>query len=123
MGEDVWDVAVIGGGPAGAAAARLLAAWGRATVIVTRGSARHPLDCSGGAGVVARDGWRRPVDGARTTALVAVWNRDSSWNVADETHTIVESYAQGWAWSVPVSPSERFVTVMTDPALTDLGGR
>jgi flavin-dependent dehydrogenase len=37
------DVAVIGGGPAGAAAARLLSLWGRRVVVLTRGSNPRPL--------------------------------------------------------------------------------
>jgi 2-polyprenyl-6-methoxyphenol hydroxylase-like FAD-dependent oxidoreductase len=34
----------------------------------------------------------------------------------DWTHTIVESYGGGWAWSVPISETRRHVTVMVDPA-------
>jgi 2-polyprenyl-6-methoxyphenol hydroxylase-like FAD-dependent oxidoreductase len=38
----------------------------------------------------------------------------------DETHTLVESYHGGWAWSVPVSRSRRYVTAMVDPSLTSV---
>ena len=86
---------------------------------------RCVLDCSGRAGVVARDGWRRASAGARTMAVVGIWERDDGWSalVPDETHTIVESYAGGWAWSVPISATRRYFTVMIDPELTRLPGR
>jgi len=38
----------------------------------------------------------------------------------DETHTLVESYPGGWAWSVPVSRARRYVTAMVDPSLTSV---
>jgi flavin-dependent dehydrogenase len=81
------------------------------------------LDCSGRSGVVARRGWRRPEPGGRTTAVVGVWERAAPWPVADDTHTLVESYDGGWAWSVPVSATRRYVTVMLDPAVSELPHR
>ncbi|MFN2566531.1 MAG: NAD(P)/FAD-dependent oxidoreductase, partial [Gemmatimonadaceae bacterium] len=93
-------------------------AGGRDTV-----RARWVLDCTGRAGLLARRRWRRPEPGARTLAIVATWDRRGGWDVADETHTLVESYDGGWAWSVPVSTSRRYVTVMVDPALTSVAGR
>ena len=86
-------------------------------------SSRWLLDASGRAGVLARRGLRKPEVAARTTALVAVWESKTRWPTEDDTHTLVESYAGGWAWSVPVSAGRRFVTVMVDPRLTELGGR
>src|SRR4029079_5500189 len=35
----------------------------------------------------------------------------------------VESYDDGWAWSVPVTPTRRYVTVMLDPRQSDLPTR
>ena len=81
------------------------------------------LDCSGRSGVVARRGWRRPEPGGRTTAVIGVWESATPWPVADDTHTLVESYDGGWAWSVPVSATRRYVTVMLDPAVSDLPNR
>jgi len=43
--------------------------------------------------------------------------------MVDDTHTLVESYDGGWAWSVPVSSTRRYVTVMVDPALTSVRSR
>ena len=78
------------------------------------------LDCSGRAGVIAKQGLRQPVAGRRTLALVRVWTSAKSWDLPDPSHTLVESYQDGWAWSIPVSPTERHTTVMVDPTLTDL---
>jgi len=84
--------------------------------------ARWVLDCSGRSGVVARRDWRRPSTTARTIALVGVWERPV-WRIADATHTLVESFAGGWGWSVPVSATRRYVTVMLDPAVTEIPSR
>lgn len=78
------------------------------------------LDCSGRAGVIARRGHRLADRTRATVALVGVWRLDDPWDVPDPTHTLVESYADGWAWSVPVSGTDRYVTVMVDPRTTDL---
>jgi flavin-dependent dehydrogenase len=84
--------------------------------------ARWVLDCSGRSGVVARREWRRPSATARTIALVGVWERPG-WRIEEMTHTLVESYAGGWGWSVPVSENRRYVTVMLDPAITEIPTR
>lgn len=86
-------------------------------------SARWVFDCSGRSGVVARHGWRRMEPAARTIAVVGIWERQAPWPVDDDTHTLVESYDEGWAWSVPVSSSRRYVTVMLDPSITSIPGR
>ena len=81
------------------------------------------LDCTGRSGLLARQGMRRPEDGGRTMAISGIWERAGSWAIDDQTHTLVESYQRGWAWSVPVSPSRRFVTVMVDPSRTAIASR
>ena len=84
-------------------------------------AARWVLDCTGRSGLLARRGWRRADSAGRTLAVVGVWERDGGWDsLADETHTLVESYDGGWAWSVPVSRERRYVTVMVDPSLTTI---
>lgn len=75
--------------------------------------ARWVLDCSGRGGVLARRGFRRPTEGQATLALYALWH-SNDWDLPDETHTVVESFHDGWAWSVPVSRQERYVTAMID---------
>ena len=78
------------------------------------------LDCTGRTGTIARAmNVRRYDAGARTIALAGEWSSDS-WQVADNTHTIVESYADGWMWSVPTSPTVRHVSAMIDPQRSDL---
>ncbi len=83
-------------------------------------AARWVLDCSGRAGVIARQDLRKGEEGYDTLALVGVWRCEGRWDVPHQTHTLVESYKDGWAWSVPVSPSLRYVTVMVDPDVTQL---
>ena len=83
-------------------------------------AARFVLDCSGRAGVVARRGFRRHAAGRTTLALAAVWSRRGGWGLDDESHTLVESYGDGWAWSVPVTAERRYFTVMVDPRVTRL---
>lgn len=83
--------------------------------------ARWVLDCTGRAGLTARQGWRQAEPGLRTTALVATWEQEN-WPVADVSHTLVESCGDGWAWSVPESSTRRQVAVMIDPVLTPLRG-
>lgn len=85
--------------------------------------ARWVLDCSGRSGVVARLGWRRPIPRLRTLALAAVWEHAGGWPHIDPTHTLVESTADGWAWSIPTSATQRHVTMMLDPRLTSIATR
>jgi len=86
-------------------------------------SARWVLDCTGRAGLTARHGWRVPQPALRTTALVAAWECPGGWPAEAASHTLVESHAGGWSWSVPLSARRRQVTVMVDPTLTPLAGR
>src|SRR5207237_10158673 len=76
--------------------------------------ARYVLDCSGRAGVVARRGWRRTERRYRTIAIAAEWE-STAWPANEHVRTIVESYRDGWAWSVPLSATRRQFTVMVDP--------
>jgi flavin-dependent dehydrogenase len=86
---------------------------------VVRYRARHVLDCSGRAGVVARHGLRR-ASPYRTTAIVAEWETPR-WPAAERERTFIESYADAWAWSVPLSATRRQCTVMIDPAFSRRG--
>jgi len=81
------------------------------------------LDCTGRSGIIAKRGLRTSATTGRTIAVAGIWQRDDTWPVPDDTHTLVESYDGGWAWSVPVRDGTRFVTVMLDPSVTELPGR
>ena len=82
---------------------------------------RFVLDCSGRAGVVARR-YRRPEPGYRTCALVGVWSAPAGWDLPDDTHTVVETYDEGWMWSVPISPTIRHVGAMVGRAAPSAAG-
>lgn len=79
------------------------------------------IDCTGRTGLMSRAGSGRVATGARTMAIVGTWERRPHWKLANETHTHVESYPGGWAWSVPLSRTRRQITVMLDPSRTDVG--
>ena len=78
------------------------------------------LDASGRSGVLARHGMRRPFTGAATLALAASWVDSADWDLPDPSHTLVEGYEDGWAWSVPLLERRRFLAVMVDPLHTEL---
>lgn len=115
----------------GALEAAMLDEAARAGVAIERVAGGDPplhsfvLDCSGRSGVLARaKGLRQYDHGPRTIALVGLWRRDSPWPVPDDTHTLVESYETGWAWSVPTAASgpgaRRHIAVMVDPQRSEL---
>ena len=88
----------------------------------------HPdgfvLDCTGRSGVVARaTRVREFIEGPRTIALVGVWWRDGGWAVPDDSQTLIESYGDGWMWSVPSAPGLRHIAAMVDPQRSDLTRR
>lgn len=79
------------------------------------------IDATGRSGVLARRHGVRVFDeGPRTVALAAAWSRADRWPLPDETHTVIESYDSGWAWSVPTAPGTRHMAVMVDPQRSGL---
>lgn len=82
--------------------------------------ARWVLDASGRAGVLARRGLRIRERGIATLALTGRWTADADRPAPDPGCTHVESYRDGWAWSVPTSERTRCVTAMVDPRRTHL---
>jgi len=81
--------------------------------------ARILLDCSGRAGVIGRS-VRVKEKNSRTVALCGIWRNEPGWKLPDASHTLVEAYSDGWAWSVPISPFVRYVAFMVDPGETRL---
>ena len=85
-----------------------------------RPSGSYLLDCTGRAGVIARAKDVRRYDaGPKTIALAGEWRRDS-WHLPDDTHTVIESYGDGWMWSVPTAGGARHVSAMIDPRRSEL---
>jgi flavin-dependent dehydrogenase len=83
--------------------------------------ARFRIDCTGRSGLLARArAGREHEPGHRTVALSAVWRSDRGWAVPDPSHTLVESYADGWVWSVPIAANRRAVAVMVDPRTSSI---
>ena len=76
--------------------------------------ARWVLDCSGRARLSSRHDRPAPNATPRTLALICTWER-TAWPITDASHTLVESYDEGWAWSVPLSRRRRQIAVMLDP--------
>lgn len=82
---------------------------------------RFAIDATGRSGLIARrEGVRVYDQGPRTVALAASWTRPTPWPVPDDTHTLIESYDSGWAWSVTTSPGTRHIAVMVDPQRSGL---
>ncbi|MCC6989015.1 MAG: tryptophan 7-halogenase [Acidobacteria bacterium] len=65
-------------------------------------------------------GGRTYEPGHRTVALVGLWRQPGGWALDNPTHTLLESYQDGWAWSVPVDDDLRALAVMVDPKTTAL---
>ncbi len=87
----------------------------------THSTAQIVLDCTGRAGAIARAvGVRRFDEGPKTVALVGDWRRRGAWPVPDDTHTLIESYEDGWLWSVPTGDGVRHTAAMNDPARSNL---
>lgn len=84
--------------------------------------ARWILDATGRTGIVARREGRVPDRTTSTLALVRRWRRPGGFPEAEVTHTLVESYRDGWAWSVPLDRELRCFTAMVDPRHADLSG-
>jgi flavin-dependent dehydrogenase len=76
--------------------------------------ARHVLDASGRSGVIACRGFRLR-QGPKTLALSASFRREGGFAVPDDSHTLVESFDEGWAFSISLAPGLRHATVVTDP--------
>ena len=82
---------------------------------VRTATARFVADCSGRTGVLARHGLRRPEPAHRMQAYLGWWH-DTTLGSPDDGRTLVETYSDGWAWSLPASPAIRQVGVMVDGA-------
>jgi hypothetical protein len=72
------------------------------------------VDATGRHGLLARQEKRRPDRSTTTLALVGMWGRAGSWPAEHAHHALVESYADGWAWSLPLDDELRCVAAMIE---------
>jgi len=79
------------------------------------------LDATGRRGFLARREGREPDPGPATLALIGRFRRRGGWE-AEAGHTLVESWAEGWAWSVPLDAQVRCFAAMVDGPLRTKGG-
>lgn len=80
------------------------------------------LDATGRRGLLATREGREPDRSTTTVALVRRWQRRGGFDGVDPTHTLIESYADGWAWSVPLGAEQRCITAMVDHRQQSLAG-
>ena len=80
------------------------------------------VDATGRHGLLARHEGRVPDRSTTTLALIQRWRSPSGWPSEVLGHTLVESYPDGWAWSVPLSDDVRCFTAMVDQRDADLAG-
>ncbi|MEZ4415728.1 MAG: tryptophan 7-halogenase [Gemmatimonadota bacterium] len=77
------------------------------------------LDCTGRSGLAVRSGLAKRESGPSTLAVSARWHSEGAWGPgAGGADTVIESQQDGWAWSVPLAPDVRDVSVMLDPRHT-----
>jgi len=79
------------------------------------------IDATGRHGLLARD-VREPDRSTTTLALVRRFRRPGGWGDEVFGQTLIESYEDGWGWSVPLSSESRCVTAMIDQRHADLAG-
>ena len=84
-------------------------------------SAPWLIDATGRRGLLARE-VREPDRSTTTLALVRRFRRPGGWRDDELGQTLIESYEDGWGWSVPLSSEERCVTAMVDQRHADLSG-
>ena len=79
------------------------------------------IDATGRHGLLARE-MREPDRSTTTLALVRRFRRPGGWGDDMLGQTLLESYEDGWGWSVPLSSETRCVTGMIDQRHADLSG-
>jgi flavin-dependent dehydrogenase len=72
------------------------------------------IDATGRRGVLARLAGRLPDRSTSTLALVRRWRHRGGWPAEHAHRTLVESYSDGWAWSVPLDDEVRCFAAMID---------
>ncbi|MEM7417032.1 MAG: tryptophan 7-halogenase [Gemmatimonadota bacterium] len=85
-------------------------------------TARCVVDATGRQGVLTRTHLGRSTDADTTTlAIIRRYEAEDGWADQDG-RTWIESHANGWVWSLPLSRTVRCVTVMLDQRTVDIDG-
>jgi len=72
------------------------------------------IDATGRAGILARQGLRKRDEIFQTLAITGYWQGALGPEGVDFANTLVETYADGMVWSVPLHNGLRNVTLMVD---------
>jgi len=80
--------------------------------------ARFAVDASGRAGVIARTGLRRHQSDHRMQAYLGMWRCGHVSSASTRDRTLVETYEDGWAWSISAGTDLQQVAFMLDAATT-----
>ncbi|HET9949580.1 MAG TPA: tryptophan 7-halogenase [Longimicrobiales bacterium] len=80
------------------------------------------IDATGRRGLLARHHGREPDHDTTTICILGRWRMPGGWPVDEATHTLVESYVSGWAWSVPLARGVRCFAAMVDHRYGTLEG-
>ncbi len=89
------------------------------SVLVRYGSGEHIraefcVDATGHAGIYARHNLRQRDSVFQTLALTGYWQNAGNPPGVDFANTLLEAYADGMVWSVPLHTGERNVTLLVD---------
>jgi len=72
------------------------------------------IDATGHAGIYARHNLRQRDSVFQTLALTGYWQNAGNPPGVDSANTLLEAYADGMVWSVPLHTGERNVTLLLD---------
>ena len=72
------------------------------------------IDATGRRGVLARREGREPDPSTTTLSVLAHWRKSGGWDQETAYNTLLESYEDGWAWSVPLDAQTRCFSVVID---------
>ena len=72
------------------------------------------IDATGHSGLLAGQGWRQRDSIFQTLAITAYWHGVQEADGFDRGNTLVEAYANGMVWSLPLHTGLRNVTLLLD---------
>ena len=72
------------------------------------------IDATGRRGLLARREGREPDPSTTTLSVLGHWRKPGGWDPETAHNTLIESYEDGWAWSVPLDAQTRCFSVVID---------